>query len=136
MVIFLKGPIRAAVPGGSEFCSGKGWAALPSPSHGIPVWDFLWHLPLLAGVGKPPPDLFCLGWFDNPKGHGDDGKGFRASCVLPITTGCLSVPTTTGPLFCREGCRRLCRSSGGAACRKACESFFPNPSFVGWVRVS
>lgn len=69
------------MPGGSEFCSGKGWVALPSPS----LWDFPWHLPLLVGVGKPQPDLFHLGWFDNPKGHGDDGKGFRASCFLPIT---------------------------------------------------
>lgn len=47
-------------------------------------------LPLLVGVGKPQPDLFCLGWLDNPKGHGDDGKGFTASCFLPISTGCLS----------------------------------------------
>lgn len=110
--------MTAAVLAGSELCSGKGWVALPSPSHSIPVWDFLWHSPLLMGVGKPQPDLFCLGWFDNPKGHGDDGKGFRASCFLPITTGCLS-PTSTGPFFCREG---RGRASGGAACRKACES--------------
>lgn len=97
MVIFLKLLIRVALPGGSEFCSGKGWVALPSPSHGIPVWDFLLHLPLLAGVGKPQPDLFCLGWFDNPKGHGNDGKGFRASCFPPITTGCLSVLPPLAP---------------------------------------
>lgn len=110
MVIFLKLPIRAAVLGGSELCSGKGWVALLSPSQGIPVCDFPWHL--------PQPDLFRWGWFDNPKGHGDDGKGFRVCCSLPITRMSLS-PYHHWLLFCRDS---RGRGSGGAACRKVCES--------------
>lgn len=79
--------MRAAVLGGPEFCSGKGWVAQPSPSPSIPVWNFLWHLPLLEGVSKPQPDLFCLGWFDNPRVMGMIGKDLGLPVSFPSLQG-------------------------------------------------
>lgn len=38
-------------------------------------------------MGKPQPDLFCLGWFDNPKGHRDEGRDLGLPVSFPSPQG-------------------------------------------------
>lgn len=92
---FLKLPLWAEVPCRSELSSGQDWVAHCHPllTH-IFFGIFPACLPLQARVGKLWPDLFCLGWFDNPEGQRVHGLSFRGSYFLSITTGCPPVPTT------------------------------------------
>lgn len=103
--------------GQSSLQEGLGSAAISFPQH--PCLGFPQAFALSGRSGKTPTWPFLLGLVWQSKGSQGWRKGFRASCFLPITTGCLSVPTTAGLFFCREV---RGRASGGAACRKACES--------------
>lgn len=54
MVIFLKLPIKAEVPGRLELSSGQDWVAhhRPLPTHIL--WDFPWLFALADRAGQTP----------------------------------------------------------------------------------
>lgn len=118
MVIFLKLPIRAEVPGRSELSSRQDGAVHHHPFPSASFFGiFPGCLPLQAGVGKTYLTFSArLVWQSRgPWGGWAVIQGFR----FPFHHHRVSLsPYHCWPLFCREGGG----ASEGAACRKACES--------------